>query len=698
MRRAVTIPALALLIAGLVGHPALAQDPADPPVIPAIVETASVPGDGATGTVFWAHPEDPSLSVLIGGDENNGVGVYDLAGNELQYLAEGPLKSVDLRYRILVGADRVDLVAVSVEDEPLVRFYRMDPETRTLVYLNEVPIGIPGDGVCFYNSPFTNRLFVVVTSESGIVEQWQLQGEDGVITGRLARRMPVGSEVSSCIADDERGQLFLSEEEIGIWRYGAEPEAGITRRLVDVGQQHLAAGHLAEQAEGLTIVAYPDGTGYLLAANEKADAINVYQRDGDHAYLGTFTVGDGEGVDGVSEPGGIAVLPQPLGDAFPAGAIAMSDDTNTDPDDDKSFKLASWGDALAALGLPAEASPLDPRREIVVAGRDRLPSVVATTETTPVPKGLDAADDPAIYIHPTDPALNAIIGTDKTGALVVYDFDGSIRQELPIGRVNNVDVRDGLVVDGVPRTVVVTNNRTDNSLWIYLVDEATGTLVEAHPAPVVSDVNEVYGLCLHQEPGTGTTYAIVNSSDTGEVEQYRLDPVSGGTIEAVRVREFVVGSQTEGCVVDDETGALYIGEELVGIWRYDVDPAAGEERVQLDTTGQDGNLAADVEGLALVTTPDGGGWLIASSQGDSTFAVYERAEGNAYLGSFRIVDGEGIDAVSGTDGIDATGRSLPAPFEGGLFVAQDDNNREPDDNQNFKLVRWVDIAEALALE
>jgi 3-phytase len=695
-RSAVTLAAITAFAA--LPAATLAQAPdAEISVIPALVETTPVPGDGATGAAFWVHPDDPTRSVLIGGDENGGIGVYGLDGTELQYLAEGPLKSVDLRYGVLVGADRVDLVVASLEDQRQVRFYRMDPETRQLVGLGDVAISIPGDGVCLYDSPFTNRLFVVVTSETGVVEQWQLEGEDGTLTGRLARTMPVGSEISSCVVDDERGVLFLSEEEVGIWRYGAEPEAGIARQLVDVGQQHLASGNLLEQAEGLTIVAYPDGAGYLLAANEKADAINVYERGGDQAYLGTFKVGEGDGVDRVTEPGGIAVLPVPLGEAYPAGAIAMSDDTNTDPDDDKSFKIASWGAALEALGLPAEPSPLDARREVVIAGRDRIPSVVATAETTPVIKGLDAADDPAIYVHPTDPTLNAIIGTDKTGALVVYGFDGAIRQELPIGRVNNVDVRDGLVIGGVPRTVVVTDNRSDNSLYLYLVDEATGMLVEAHAAPIVSDVNEVYGLCVGQDPATGTTWAIVNSSDTGEVEQYLLGDAGDGTVSAERVREFVVGSQTEGCVVDDAAGVLYIGEELVGVWRYPLDPAAGDERVAVDLV-EDGRLVADVEGLALIAREDGTGYLLVSSQGNSTFAVYERGGDNAYVGSFRIVDGEGIDAVSGTDGIDARLAGLPAPFDGGLFVAQDDLNRQPDDNQNFKLVRWADIAAALGVE
>ena len=40
-------------------------------------------------------------------------------------------------------------------------------------------------------------------------------------------------------------------------------------------------------------------------------------------------------------------------------------------------------------------------------------SVLATAETTPVPDATDAADDMAIWIHPTNPALSTVIGTDK---------------------------------------------------------------------------------------------------------------------------------------------------------------------------------------------------------------------------------------------------------------------------------------------
>jgi hypothetical protein len=86
----------------------------------------------------------------------------------------------------------------------------------------------------------------------------------------------------------------------------------------------------------------------------------------------------------------------------------------------------------------------------------------------------------------------------------------------------------------------------------------------------------------------------------------------------------------------------------------------------------------------------GTGYLIASSQGDNTFAVYQRQGNNPYLFNFRIVDSGKTDGVSDSDGIEVISTGLGTAFSRGLFVAQDGSNAGG--NQNFKFVRWEDIA------
>ena len=72
----------------------------------------------------------------------------------------------------------------------------------------------------------------------------------------------------------------------------------------------------------------------------------------------------------------------------------------------------------------------------------------------------------------------------------------------------------------------------------------------------------------------------------------------GNKVVAEVVREFTVGTQAEGCAADDDTGALYVAEEDVGLWRYEAEPTGADRRVSLDTTDK-GNLDADVEGIAI---------------------------------------------------------------------------------------------------
>ena len=91
---------------------------------------------------------------------------------------------------------------------------------------------------------------------------------------------------------------------------------------------------------------------------------------------------------------------------------------------------------------------------------------------------------------------------------------------------------------------------------------------------------------------------------------------------------------------------------------------------------------------------------MASSQGNHTYVVYDRAPPHAYRGTFRIAGEGSIDGTEETDGIDLVAAPVGPDYPAGLLVVQDGINRTSDAseaNQNFKLVSWRDVLDALDL-
>lgn len=316
--------------------------------------------------------------------------------------------------------------------------------------------------------------------------------------------------------------------------------------------------------------------------------------------------------------------------------------------------------------------------------------VRAAAETVPVQSlRADAADDPAIWRNPADPAASLIVGTDKKAGLYVYGLDGRIRDFHDAGLVNNVDLKSGIPIGGLPAILVAASDRNDlrrAKIALLRLDPSTGKLTPL--GTVAAGTGEAYGLCLSRQ-GAGL-HAFVVLKD-GTINQVRLT-LEGGAPAGEIVRTMKLGTQSEGCAVDDRTGRLYVAEERVGLWRFDARADGSATPVKIAPA--DGrNLVADAEGVTLAPAGERAGYLIVSSQGDNAYAVY-RLEDESYVGRFRIAAGA-VGATEETDGIELALGDFGPAFPGGLFVAQDGMNAPA--AQNFKLVAWGEIAAALGI-
>jgi len=312
------------------------------------------------------------------------------------------------------------------------------------------------------------------------------------------------------------------------------------------------------------------------------------------------------------------------------------------------------------------------------------PLVAATAETDPVDTAADAADDPAIWRNPADPAKSLVIGTDKKAGIHVYSLAGKRLSFTPADRLNNVDLR----TVGT-RVIAAASDRADVDaahVSLFTLDTAAARLVPLGRFPV--GPGEAYGMCLWTRARDHALFGFVVLKD-GRIDQIAID-VSGTVPKVTTVRSMKLASQAEGCVVDDRTGLLYVAEEDVGLWRFDADPAApGTATPIAQVDGK--TLVADAEGLALAPSGRRGGYLVVSSQGDNAYTLY-RLPGVTYAGRFRI-GGGAIDGTSDTDGIDLMLGDFGPAYPGGLFVAQDGDNAP--DTQNFKFVSWTAVRRAL---
>lgn len=328
-----------------------------------------------------------------------------------------------------------------------------------------------------------------------------------------------------------------------------------------------------------------------------------------------------------------------------------------------------------------------------------LPTVVATAETEPVDLAGDAADDPAIWVDTTTPSASLVIGSQKKFGVLLYDLGGKLLQSVPAGRINNIDLRDPFQLAGQRVAIVAGSNRSDRSLDLWALDPATRRLRDVADGVLPLGLSDPYGLCLYRSPRDGSVQVIVNDKD-GRVQQWRLQEHAGGKVGIEKLREFRLSSQPEGCVADDDAGLLYLGEERRGVWRYPAEADSTVAPVLVDHTGDGGHLVADVEGLSLWRGRDGSGYLVVSVQGEHAYAVYERAPPNRFRGKFTVVDdpASGIDGSQETDGLDATATDLGPPYSRGLLVVQDGYNTHPDANQNFKLIPFASVIDALYLE
>lgn len=350
-RLALTFLALSLCVPGA----AIAQAEPIFASVSATLETENVdidPDDPA----IWINTADPTQSRVIGTDKDIGLVVFDLDGKIVQRLSDGRLNNVDIRQDVAVGNQTLSLVAASRRNDDTIVLYTVDA-TGTLG--QATPFAFPGAprkidddiyGIGFYHDPIARRLFVIASFKTGEIMQWEITSTAAGLSLAFVRELAVPTQPEGVVADDELGFIYVGEEDGGLWRFAAAPDADTSGYLVDkVGSSCLPEDDL----EGLAVVKGPDNSGYILASAQGVNRYVLYARqpdaEGKQPCHGSFDLVTGA-TDPVSETDGLDVTTTALSERFPKGLMVVQDDRNEGFN--RNFKFVSWADVIEAMHLP----------------------------------------------------------------------------------------------------------------------------------------------------------------------------------------------------------------------------------------------------------------------------------------------------------------------------------------------------------
>jgi len=325
-------------------------DATSAPVKPRVVTTALA--HDTDDPAIWINRADPAKSLVIGTDKDTAGGLYafDLAG---KIVGQTPTlkrpNNVDIITGVMLGGKSTDIAVTTEREEQRLRIFRL-PDLAPLDQGDLVVFD--GDrtrgpmGIALYRRPGDGAVFAIVGGKSGPADGylWQYRLEDDS-TGKVKMtkvrafgRYSGKKEIEAIAVDAELGTVYYSDEQYGVHKYRADPDAP------DAAQELALFGTtgFASDLEGISMYPQAGGAGYLLVSNQQADTFRIFPRAGtpgkphDHPLLASVRLStresDGSDVTAEALPG------------FPGGLfVAMSTD--------RTFQFYAWDDIAAAAKL-----------------------------------------------------------------------------------------------------------------------------------------------------------------------------------------------------------------------------------------------------------------------------------------------------------------------------------------------------------
>lgn len=302
----------------------------------------TVAADAADDPAIWRNVANPAASLIVATDKKAGLYVYGLNGKIRSFIDAGRVNNVDLveiGERIIVAASDRNNIAQS-----RIALFVLNPDDARLTPLGHVASG-PGEGygICIKEPAAPGKLEIFAVLKAGTINHVEVDVGATSANAKIIRTMKVPTQPEGCVIDNA-GNLYVGEEDAGIWRFSAARDGDIKGTMIaPIDNQRLVA-----DVEGLTIVRETGSAEYLIASSQGDNAYAVWALP-DMRYAGRFAITAGEKIGATSETDGIAAMAGDFGAAYPDGLFIAQDGNNAPAA--QNFKLVGWQTVKAALGI-----------------------------------------------------------------------------------------------------------------------------------------------------------------------------------------------------------------------------------------------------------------------------------------------------------------------------------------------------------
>jgi 3-phytase len=310
---------------------------------------------------IWINPENPAKSLIIGTDkdEDGALFVFDLDGNIIEEKTVRNLRlpnNVDVEYGIMLNGVATDIAVTTERLTHKIRVFSLpnmdEVDNGGIIVFDGEELNFPM-GIALYKRPADGAIFAIVGRKKGPsnLYLWQYLLEDdgsGNVKGTKVRSFGAYSglkEIESIAVDDQLGYVYYSDEQYGVRKYHADPDAPDADKELGI----IYTQDYLKDNEGISIYCIDDKTGYILVSDQNASRFRIYSREGTPAEIDIEDPEDSvparphlhkliKIVDvSTIRSDGSEITSRALGNKFPTGLFVAMSDGGT-------FHYYSWKD------------------------------------------------------------------------------------------------------------------------------------------------------------------------------------------------------------------------------------------------------------------------------------------------------------------------------------------------------------------